>query len=163
MHLAGFAVEAQCELFLAVDQLQRLSLDGALDADHALGLLGAQAHGEAHAVLGDHQRDFALFFLAFIGGVYHLHAMLHIEVMRLLVEHIGQIAQRVLGERGGRLHRLGARQADQAVGAGLFQPGQRIAAQLVQGRSGHKPGLADAQRHVVDREDAGAKAAQLFA
>jgi hypothetical protein len=55
MHLAGFAVEAQSELLLALGDGHGLGAHGALHAGDAFGLLGAEAQGEAHAVLGDHQ------------------------------------------------------------------------------------------------------------
>jgi len=43
MHLTRLAVEAQRQFLFSVDELQRLGLDLTLDADHTLGLLGAQA------------------------------------------------------------------------------------------------------------------------
>lgn len=43
VHFAGLAVEYQLELFAAIDKHQRLGLDRAVNAGHALGLLGAQA------------------------------------------------------------------------------------------------------------------------
>src|SRR3990167_3620041 len=82
MHLAGLAVKAQREPLLAVDELQRLGPDGALHARHALGLLGAQAHGVAHAVLGDHEADLAFLLVALVGSVDHLHAVARVEVAR---------------------------------------------------------------------------------
>ena len=121
--------------------MQRFGLDGAFDADHALGLFGTQAQAETNAVLGDHETDFAFFFLTFVGRVDHLHAMLHVEAVRFVVVDIGQVAQRVLRERGGRFDRLGTLQAWQASGAGRFQGQHRIAAQLVECRGRHKPGL----------------------
>ena len=114
VHFAGLAVKAQRQFFFAIDQLQRLGLDRALHANHALGLFGAQTHGKTHAVLGDHQADFTFFFLALIRSINHLDAMLDIEVMRFLVENVGQVGQCFFGESHRWLYGLGAGQAHKA-------------------------------------------------
>jgi len=44
-------------------------------------------------VLGDHQADFAVFFVRFVSGVNDFDAMFGIEVPRVLVEHVGKIAE----------------------------------------------------------------------
>lgn len=103
VHLARLAVKTQGELFLAVDELQRLGAHRALHAGHALGLFGAQAQTEAHAVFGDHEADFAFFLMAFVGRRDHLDAVFGVEVARLLVEHVRQVAERVFGVGRGRL------------------------------------------------------------
>ena len=89
MHFAGLAVKTQGEFFATVDEHEWFGLDRALNTCDALGLFGAQAHAEAHAVLGDHQAGFSKFFVAFIRCFDHFHAVFGVEVMRFLVEHVG--------------------------------------------------------------------------
>ena len=95
MHLARLAVKPQGQFLVAVDEGEGLGPDGALHAGDPLGLLGAQAHGPAHAVLGDHQTDFAGFLVALVGGGDDVHAMFAVEVTRRVVEHVGQVGERV--------------------------------------------------------------------
>ena len=163
MHLTRFAVKAQGELFLAVDEHQGLGLDGALHSGDTLGLLGAQAHREAYTVLGDHEADLAFFLMRFVGCVNHFDAMAHIKVMRLVVEHVAQKAERIVWVGRGRVHRRRACQALEVLGAVCFQVGQRVAAQRVEHRGRHKPGLRQLQPDVVHCEDTRAKAPQMLA
>ena len=147
MHFAGLAVEAQLQRVVAMPQHQRLGADGALHAGHALGLLGAQAQAEAHAVLGDHQAGLAQGLVALVGGIDHLHTMAGVEITRGMVVDIGQVAQAVAGIRHGRLHRLGLPQALALRRARGHQGRHGVAAQLVQHRGGHEPGLGECQLH----------------
>ena len=114
-------------------------------------------------MLGDHQADFAFLFLALVGRIDDLDAVLDVEVMRLLVVDVGQVGERVFGEGRWRLHGQGARQAHEAGLARGLQRGDGVAAQLVQGRGRHEPGLAQLQADVMHGEDGGAEAAQLLA
>ena len=118
-------------MLVAAGQHHRLGAYLPHHALHALGLLGAQAQREAHAVLGDHQADFAFFLVAFVGRADHLDAVPGVEVAGLVVEHVGQVGQGVLGVGHGRLHRLGALRALVAGCAGGFQCRHRVAAQRV--------------------------------
>lgn len=69
MHFTGFAVKAQGEFFLALGDGHGFGAHGALHAGDALGLLGAEAQGKTHTVLGDHEAGFAQLFMAFVGSV----------------------------------------------------------------------------------------------
>ena len=129
-----------------------------MHSGHALGLLGAKAQAEAHAVLGDHQADFAFFFVALVGGRDHLHAVFGVEVARLVVEHVGQVAERVFGVGHGRLDGLRTRQAVPGGGAGGFQPLHRFAAQGVELRSRYEARAVQVQRHVQRLEQRVAQA-----
>jgi hypothetical protein len=69
VHLAGAAVKAKGQAFIAIDQGHGVGPDLALDPDHALGLFGAEAEGVAQAMLGDHQRDLAGLLGGLVGGI----------------------------------------------------------------------------------------------
>ncbi len=132
MHFAGFAIKTQGQLFLAVDELQGFGPDGALHARHALGLFGAQAQGVAHAVLGDHQADFAFFLVGLIRCGNHLHAVFGVELAGFVVEHVGQVGEGVFRVSGRRLYGLGPWQALQPLGTGGFKRRHGFAAQRIE-------------------------------
>ena len=107
MHLAGLAVEAQGERFITMLQHQWVGAYGALHASNALGLFRAQAQAEAHAVLRDHQADFAQLLVAFIGGLHHLDAVLGVERGSFAVVDVRQISEGVFRVDSRRFRRLG--------------------------------------------------------
>ena len=132
MHFARLAIEAQGELFLAVDEGQGLGAHLPLNACHPLGLLGAQAHGEAHTVLGDHQADFTLFFVAFVGRSNQFDAMLGVKIAGLVVVNVGQVSQRVFRVERRRFDGSAWYRALVLGRANKLQRGQGIASQGVE-------------------------------
>ncbi|MCY1314223.1 hypothetical protein D9M70_648390 [compost metagenome] len=104
-------------------------------------------------MFGDHQADFAFFLVALVGCGDHVHAMFRVEVAGLVVEHVGQVAQRVFGVGGGRLHRLCARQALPRSSTGGFEFVDGFAAQRVEQRGGDEAGSTQVQRHIDGLED----------
>ena len=162
VHFAGLAVEAQGEAVFAVDQCQWLCFDGALHTRHAFGLFGAQAQAEAHAVFGDHEADVAGFFVGFVGGGDHFHAVFGVEIARFVVEHVGQVGEGVFGVGRGWLGLGGGGQAGAGLEACGFQRVHGFAAQGVEGGGGHKPGLAELHGHVQRLEHGVAQPGQLF-
>ncbi len=91
VHLARFAIELQRQYLVAVDQLHRCHLG--LHPGHTLGLFRAQVERETQAVLGDHHRHFAGFFMGFERRVDQLDAVTIVEVAGLLVVDVGQERQ----------------------------------------------------------------------
>ncbi len=95
MHLARPAVETQRELLAAVHQDHRVGPD-------AFHLLGAQVEAVAQAVLGDHQRDVALFLMALEGRLDDLDAVFLVEGTGFFVVDVAEIAERVFRVDGRR-------------------------------------------------------------
>ena len=164
MHLAGLAVEAQGHHLVAVADLQRLGLHLPLHPGHALGLLGAEAEREAHAVLGDHQADLARLGVALVGRLDDLHPVAGVEVACRVVVHIGQVAQVLAGVGCRRLDRRMARQALPGRGARRLQRGHALAPQAVERAGRHEgQGAAARQAELAQAEDRAAELAELLA
>ena len=132
MHFAGLAVEAQLQFFLAIHQDQRFGTD-------TLDLLRAELKTVAQAVLGDHQRHFACFLLAFVSRFDEADAVFFVEGPRLAIENIAQIVQRRFRVRDGRRD---GRAAGRALPPGFplrFHRLDGLAAQRVECRGRDEP------------------------
>ena len=163
MHFARPAFKFQRVGFIAVFQHHRVGAHLAHHAFHALGLFRAQVEGKTQAVLGDHQADFAGFFVRFVSGVDQADAVAGVKLAGQVVIHIGQVAERGFRVGGGRLYRGFARRARPLRHAQRLQLGDGVAAQGVQQRGRGKPGLAQAQGDVAGDKHAVAQLGQLFA
>ena len=131
MHLAAFAVKAQGQRFVAIDQLHRIGAD-------AFHFLRAQVEAVAQAVFGDHQRDVVGFAVFLEGGIDKGDAVAGVKRPCLVVEHVGEIAQRVLRVGDWRLDCGGARRAGVGLEARRFELLDRVAAQRIELAGGQK-------------------------